>query len=187
MLISPQKYYSSYVDKETLKPIKFVRDTNEDGYTTYEEIRFNHDTKTASSKKGKTKETLKSMDIKMTDCAFDIVSILYYLRNIDLNDKKVGDKIPMNIVFEEKEYSLYVEYLGLDTVKVRKQGKFKCHKVSPLVIAGDYFTETDQMKIWVTADDNKIPVLIESPIKVGKIKAVIAGSENLKYPLTSKQ
>jgi hypothetical protein len=39
------------------------------------------------------------------------------------------------------------------------------------------------MVVWVSQDGNRIPVLIESPIKVGSIKAVLNAYENLKYPL----
>lgn len=179
-------YYTSYVDKETLKPLKFIRDTNEGGYTTYEELRFNHSSGKVASKKGKTKETVKAKEFNIDQCAHDLVSILYYMRNIDFENYTKGDKIPVNVFFGEKEYDLYVKYLGIETKRVKGQGKFKCHKLSPLLVKGDIFTETDKMTVWVTADDNKVPVLIESPIKVGSVKAVIRKTENLKYPVKAK-
>ncbi len=179
--------YQSYVDRETLKPHKFLRKTNQGGYTTYEEIRFDQDAGTITSKKGRTKEKARQMDFSFNEnCMHDIVSILYYLRNIDITGLKKGDKVPINIFFEEKEYDLYVKYLGTETVKVKKKGKFKCHKFSPLLIAGDIFKENNKMIVYVTADDNKLPVLIESPIRVGTIKAVIAHTENLKYDMEAK-
>jgi len=179
-------YYTSYVDKETLKPIKFIRDTNEGGYTTYEELRFNHNSGKIASKKGKTKETVEAKDFSVDDCTHDLLSILYHTRNLDFSKYKKGDQIPVNVFFGEKEYNLNVKYLGIDDVRVKRQGKFRCHKFSPQLVKGDIFDDTSKMTVWVTADDNKIPVMIESPIKVGKVKVVIAGSDNLKYPLDSK-
>jgi len=180
-------YYQSYVDKETMKPLKYVRDINEDGYTKYEELRFDYENNTINSKIGKTKDKLESTDYPMTDCTFDIVSIMYHIRTIDFDGYKKGDKVPVKVFFDEKEYNLYVKYLGKEKVKVKKQGKFLCHKISPLLIEGEIFTETDKMFIYFTADENQLPVLIESPIKVGSVKAVISSTENLKYPVTSKQ
>lgn len=186
-LFKVRDYYQSYVEKETMRPLKYVRDINEDGYTKYSELRFDYENNVINSKIGKTKEDLESTDYPMTDCTYDVVSIMYQLRTIDLDQYTKGDKIPVRIFFDEKEYDLYVKYLGKEKVKVKKQGKFLCHKISPLLIEGDVFTETDKMFVYVTADDNQIPVLIESPIKVGSVKAVITNAENLKYPIEAKQ
>ena len=179
-------YYQSYVDKNTMKPIKYLRNTNQGGYTTYEELRFDHNAGKVASKKGKTKETAKDKEFTVGGCMHDVVSILYYVRNLDFSKYEKGDKIPIQVFFEEKYYDLYVKYLGIETVKVKRQGKFRCHKVSPLLIAGDIFKETNRMVVWITDDENKIPVMIETPVRVGSIKATIAGSENLKYPVKAK-
>lgn len=180
-------YYQSYVDKETLKPIKYIRDTNEGGYTRYQEIKFNHNKGIAESKMGKTKQDTKDETFQIKGCTYDVVSIMYHLRNIDLENYSVGDKIPINILFDDEEYNLYVKYLGDEEVKIKGQGKFNCHKVSPLLVKGGIFTETEQMTVWVTADKNKIPMLIESPIKVGSVKAVLSSAKNIKHPITAKR
>ena len=180
-------YYQSYVEKETMRPLKYVRDINEGGYTKYEELRFNYGNSTISSKTGKTKEEMDQKTFPLKNCTFDAVSILYHLRTMDLENRTVGEKIPIKLFFDEEQYDLHVKYLGKEEIKVKGQGKYYCHKVSPLLIKGDIFTETDQMKVWVTADDNKLPVLIETPIKVGSIKAVIQSAENLKYPVEAKR
>lgn len=180
-------YFQSFVEKETMRPLKYIRDIHEGGYTKYEEIRFNYNTNTITSRTGKNKENLNYSTFPLNGCTFDVVSILYHLRTMDLESRTVGEKIPIKIFFDEEEYSLYVKYLGKEEVKVKGQGKFYCHKVSPLLIKGDVFTENDKMTVWVTADDNKLPVLIETPIKVGSIKAVIQSAENLKYPVEAKR
>lgn len=178
--------YQTYVDKATMRPLKYLRDTNEGGYTQFEELRFDYDSGTIASKTGKTKDQVKSSSFPLQNCTFDIVSIMYQLRNMDLDQYKVGDKIPINIFFDEKQYDLYVKFMGIEEVKVKKQGKFRCYKISPLLIEGGIFTETEKMFVYVTADDNKLPVLVESPIRVGSIKAVINNADNLKYPIEAK-
>ena len=55
-------------------------------------------------------------------------------------------------------------------------------KVSPDLIAGNVFKEGSQMMIWVTNDSNRIPVMVETPVKVGSIKAVLKKYENIRTP-----
>ena len=47
------------------------------------------------------------------------------------------------------------------------------------------FEGGEKMTIWVTDDDNHIPVRIQTPIIVGTIKVDMVGFENLRYPLSS--
>ena len=42
------------------------------------------------------------------------------------------------------------------------------------------------MTVWVTDDENKIPVLVESPILIGFIRAELNKYEGLRNPLKSK-
>ena len=41
------------------------------------------------------------------------------------------------------------------------------------------------MTIWVTDDANHVPIRIETPILVGKVKIDMMSYANLRYPLTS--
>ena len=47
------------------------------------------------------------------------------------------------------------------------------------------FEGGEKMTIWVTDDENHIPVRIETPIVVGTIKVDMVGYENIRYPLSS--
>ncbi len=50
---------------------------------------------------------------------------------------------------------------------------------------GTIFEGGEGMTVWVTDDANHIPVRIESPIVVGKVKVDMMGYSNLRYPLSS--
>ena len=54
------------------------------------------------------------------------------------------------------------------------------------LVAGSVFTGKDDMFIWVTDDENKVPLLFESPIIVGRVQGRLVEYSNLKGPLTSK-
>ena len=117
----------------------------------------------------------------------DMLSILYYVRNQQVEGYEKGDEIPINVFFDKETYPLKVFYDGKDRKKkIKNLGKFNTLKFIPEVVAGYVFDEETRMKLWVSDDQNKIPLLIESPVSIGSIKAVLKRYENLKYPLTSQ-
>ena len=78
-----------------------------------------------------------------------------------------------------------IRYLGKEVIKT-KYGKFNAIKFKPLLLKGTIFEGGEHMTVWVTDDDKKIPVLVESPILIGFIRAELHKYEGLRNPMTSK-
>jgi hypothetical protein len=167
--------YESYIDTTTLQPYKFIRNIYEGGYKKYENVTFNKKTNTAITNDGV---------FKVPGCIQDVLSAIYYSRNIDFNKYKPGDKIPFSLFLDKEVFEMYIRYIGKETVKT-KYGKFKAIKFKPLLIKGTIFEGGEKMTVWVSDDANKIPVRIESPISVGSIKVDMISYSNLRYPLSS--
>ena len=81
--------YESYFSTTDLQPGKFVRNINEGKYKKHEEITFNHQTNTAITNNGV---------YKVPENVQDVISIMYYTRNINYDQYKAGDKIPFTYV-----------------------------------------------------------------------------------------
>ena len=79
---------------------------------------------------------------------------------------------------------MYVRYMGKETIKTR-YGKFRTIKFKPLLVRGTLFEGGEKMTVWVSDDNNKVPVRIESAIIVGSVKVDMMGYRNLRYPLSS--
>ena len=110
-----------------------------------------------------------------------------FLRNTDVDQYKVGDYIPTKVFFDKETFPINVTYDGIENgKKIKDLGKFNTLRVIPDLVAGEVFKKGDKMKIWVSNDENKLPLLIESPVSVGSIKAVLKSYEGLRYPLTAK-
>jgi len=165
--------YESYFNTTDLKPVKFVRNINEGKYQKHEEITFNHQTNTATTNKGV---------YQVPENVQDVISIMYYMRNINYDQNKAGDKIPLAMFLDGKVYSLCIYYMGKETVKT-KYGKFKAIKLRPSLLKGSTLKGGEKMTIWVTDDANHIPVQIESTIAVGKVKMDLMHYENLRHPV----
>ncbi len=167
--------YESYIDTATLQPLKFVRNVNEGGYKTYENVTFSNQTGTAITAKGV---------FKIPSCVQDVLSSIYYARNINFNSYKPDDKIPFTMFLDNQVYNLYIKYLGKEEIKTR-YGKFRAIKFKPLLVKGTMFQGGEKMTVWVTDDANHIPIRIESPIVVGSVKVDMMKYTNLRNPLTS--
>jgi hypothetical protein len=168
--------YESYFDTTHLQPLKFIRNVDEGGYKKTENVTFDQQNNIANTTKGV---------FKIPNCIQDVLSAVYYARNIDYNKYKVEDKIPFDMFLDNQVYNLYIRYLGKEVVKTR-YGKFNAVKFSPLLVKGTIFEGGEKMTVWVSDDPNHIPLRIESPIVIGSIKVDMMQYRNLRYPLSSK-
>lgn len=179
--------YDTYIDKKTLLPNVSVRNIQEGKYRLYDEVTFLKDRKLATSLRGKSKETAEVSEYAVEDCMHDILSIIYYTRNVDFSNLDSGAEIPIKIFMDKEVWPLHVLYKGKEErKKIKGKGKFKTIKFSPEVIAGDVFNNGAEMDVWITDDKNKIPLLIESPVSVGSVKAVLKEYKGLRYDMTAK-
>ena len=167
--------YETYMDTATLKPYRFIRNVHEGNYKKYENASFNHEAKSVVTTRGV---------FKAPDCIQDIISAVYYARNIDFSKYKPNDKINLSVFLDDEMHDIYIRYIGKETIKTR-YGKFRAIKFKPFLIKGTVFEGGEKMTVWVSDDANHLPLRIESPIVVGNIKADMMGYRNLRYPLTS--
>lgn len=179
-------YFKSEVDKKTLLPIEFERSVEEGNYLFYNKTHFNQQNKTAISQKGKTKDNLSSTEHIFKQCMHDVLSSIYFLRNVNYSVMNDQDKIPLKIFIDDGSYLIDVEFGGRKNRKIKNIGLHDTFKLSPELVAGEVFSRDQKMNVWVSNDHNKIPLLIESPVSVGTIKAVLIEHKGLKYALQSK-
>lgn len=178
--------YESYVDTSKLLPIRFLRDVSEGGNYFYEEnIFFPSKNKVYTYLKKRNNEA-KRDTVSLPHCTFDVLSLIYYSRNIDFNKYKINDTIPVKVFLDNEVHHIYIRYLGKGVYTSPYLGSFNCIKFSALLIEGTIFKSGEHMNVYVTDDLNKIPLYIESKILVGNIKVYLKEYKNLRNSLTSK-
>lgn len=166
--------YETFIDAETMLPHKFLRNVNEGGFKIYNNVSFNQSIGQAVSTNG---------IFSVPKCVQDVLSAIYYARNIDYNKYQPGAKIPFSMFLDDQVYNLYIRYVGKERIETR-YGTFNTIKISPLLIEGTIFKGGEKMAVWVTDDNNHLPVRVDSPILVGSIKVDLMGYSNLRNPLT---
>ena len=175
--------YESYFDKETMKPYQFIRKINEGGYVKNQEGFINQETDRVLLKDYKNK---KEKTFVVPNNIQDVVSMFYYLRNHPNIDKmKPGEAIAVDIFFDDEVIKFKLKYLGNEDIST-KFGTVSCMIFRPLVQAGRVFKEQESLTVWISDDDNKMPVRIKASLAVGSLKADIDGFKGLKYPFKVK-
>ncbi|TGD58502.1 DUF3108 domain-containing protein [Flavobacterium humi] len=179
MFFKVEDHYQSFFDKTTTKPYQFLRKIDEGGYTKNQEGIFNQDKNTVFVKDYKN-NTEKTFNV--TEDIQDIVSSFYYLRNHPNIDKmKVGEAIMIDMFFDDEIVKFKLKFIGRETIKTTF-GKVKTMIFRPLVQSGRVFKEEESLTVWISDDDNKIPLRIKASLAVGSLKADLESFKGLRHP-----
>lgn len=169
--------YRSVVDKETDLPVYFVRDVLEGNYVRYDSISFDYEQGKINEYFGKSKETAEHFQYEMNGCTQDMVSILYFLRNTAPDRIATGNNLPINVFFDKEYFDLDIHVLDIYTKRIKGVGKHEVIQLTPQIVTDNVFLEGNEMNIYVCNDESKIPLLIESAVTVGSVKAVLIDTE----------
>ena len=166
--------YQSFFDKETGKPYLFKRKINEGGHKKNKQITFNQQQNTAS-----VQDFIKKKDTVISAINVqDMISAFYFLRSQNTQKMKKGEEIKIDMFFDNHTYPFKLRFLGNETIKT-KFGKIKTQKFRPIVKAGRVFKEQESVTVWITADQNKIPVKIKASLSVGSLLAELDAYKGL--------
>ena len=174
--------YESYVNPKTLTPYLYKRDISEGGYYKFMQYKYNHKSKLVKSlkrkkrKDGTTWDENKSLNIQSS--TKDIVSTLYYIRNLDIHKASPGDQQNFKVLFDNSEKIVTLKYLGKETLAT-KLGSKECYKLALSITGTDVLKGSNDNLLWLTADANKIPVYAKFKIPVGNGELKIESASGL--------
>lgn len=177
--------YQSVVDPTTFHPLWFKRNTYEGGFQVNNRYDFDFEKGKVISSVEHSDKPLTVDTLNLDSCIFDVLSAVYYARNIDFSKYKPGDKIPINFIIDGEFYELYIRYLGNENIKNRDGKQYNCIKFSAMLVEGTLFKGGEDLYVWVSDDKNKIPIFVVAKILIGSVKAYLTGYEGLKYKLNS--
>ena len=179
--------FDSWFACDGLRPLKFTRDTHEGHYVAkntyiydWNAVEPHIDADVYSSSSGQ-----RNLELPLTSCTYDLPSLFFLARNMDIDNIVPGKKYPMTFAIDDDVYNVYFILYGRETIKVKGLGTVKTIKFAARLLAGEVFTGEEDMMIWVTDDDNRIPVCFEAPILVGTASGRLKAYSGLKHPFTS--
>lgn len=179
--------FDAWFTCDGLRPLKFTRDTYEGGYVARNTYIYDWDdpephivADVYSSSRGE-----RSLELPLTPCTFDLPALFFFARNMDIENIVPGQKYPMTFAIDDDIYNVYFILYGKERIKVRGLGTVNTIKFAARLIAGEVFNGEEDMTVWVTDDENRIPVQFEAPILVGTASGRLRSYSGLKHPFTS--
>jgi hypothetical protein len=168
--------FETYMDVESMAPLKFIRRTREGNYVKDDDVIFDHVELYAQSR-NKKKPIPRYVQ--------DIVSAFYYFRNVDFDTAEVNDEFFLDFYLDDSVYYSKVIFDGREKIKT-DFGELMCMRFKPQVAVGEVFQQTYPMVLWVSDDKNKIPVMAKSGVFIGSVTIELQEYANLRYPLGQK-
>lgn len=165
MFFKVREDFQSWFTRDGVVPLKFYRDSRAELETS--------------------RRPARTEELPLSGCTYDLPSLFYMARNMNFSKVKPNIKYPMTFVIDDDIYNVYFIWLGKEKKYIKGIGTVKTMKFAAKLIAGDVFGSGQDMFVWITEDENRIPVYFEAPLKVGRASGCLIGWEGLKYPFDS--
>jgi len=166
--------YETYIDKDMIAPLAFIRRVDEGGYSIKQDYIFNPNKETVF--------TGKKL-VKTPAYVQDLLSAYYFARTQDMRHAKPGELITVPCFVDDTLFSAKIRFIGRETITT-DLGTFKCMIFRPVIQTGRIFKHEEDMNVWITDDENKIPIRAEAKILVGSIKMDLIDYSGLLNPIS---
>lgn len=164
--------FESVISKETLLPEKFIRRTREADYTYDDDVIFNREENLAISRRA---------EKPVPENVHDIISAVYFMRTLNLEDFRTDSTYLIDFFLDDSAYHSHIKYVGRGYLET-EWGWLPCLKVMPMMVTGEVFSKKYPMFVWITDDENHIPLMAESEVIVGSVRMVLVDFKGLKNP-----
>lgn len=165
--------YETYIDRNALLPYQYSEDRHEAKYKHQDKVVFDH---------GEGKITANKGVFPFKGKVFDFPSAYYFARCLDISKLKIGDKFDLPYFLEDGVHTLSITYMGKEKADC-PLGKFNCLKFNPTIIPGRIFKKDSKLYLWISDDNNRIPIKANVGLIVGSVTMELTNAKGLKYPL----
>ena len=175
--------FDCWFSTDTFRPLKFSRDCVEGSYwckNLYVYKSDHIDAQINNSRKGEF-----TVELPKDECTFDIATMLFIVRNMDLSKLTPGGRYPMTYAVDHHIRDIYFRYYGVENQKISGKGVVRAHKFGFEMPKGETFDGENSLYAWFSDDANRVPVYFLAPVKIGQVRGRLYSYEGLKYPFTS--
>jgi len=203
--------YETTFTKDGIVPVKAYRDVHEGDFWARSDYDWRNGGRTLHAVVDKKNRPHRDTVYNESKPVRDVMNLFFAIRALDI-DKLIDGKVAHQIVAMDKDLlNVKLKFFGREEKKISGLGTFRTIKLGVTVNArnveevpesdksnfsiaaekgdgGDenVFYGNSKIFIWVSDDENHMPLFFSAPVKVGSINGRLADFSGLKYPMTSK-
>ena len=159
--------YETYIDVNSGAPLMYRQSVRENKYRNSDSVYFDQKRNVAS---------YKNKRIDIPDNTHDFVSMIYYVRSLDVSKMEKGEAVIIPFFTSDKVILSKVVFDGVEQINVNNK-PVNCYAFKPQVGKGKMFNQDYPATIWISTDAKRLPMLIEARMKVGRVKMELLKSE----------
>lgn len=171
-----------------LIPLAYEKHAHESGDHTIEKATYAYNKNTIKIKTNRVRNNTVRFDetLSSESCIYDMLSVVYYARTLNYASMKKGDKVSIAFLSGKKILNMDIEDHGIETMSANNNKKYDCIKLV-LIINDDAFeNKKEAMTVYITNDSNRIPIRIDSKLKVGSTRAILKSYQGNLYPVNTR-
>jgi hypothetical protein len=158
--------YESYVDASSLLPFRGTKISHHGKRVAQSSFVVDQNGHTATLSDGKALELPKD--------TYDMASVLFAIRGIS---QAPGASKSLNVIDDGKVYPIRVEAEGREKVYTRA-ATYDAFRIAVKMIEGGKASDAHKIRIYLTRDSQRVPVLITAEPPWGQIRIELTGKSN---------
>ncbi len=107
-----------------------------------------------------------------TTKVFDALSALYLARDYNFMSLQKGDSLSFDILHSDQFFSQKIYYEGRENLIDKNNEVHKCYLFSAYIKNNAIISDSDKAYVWVSTDNNRIPLKISVKIPIGRIDII---------------
>ena len=183
--------YTIWVDTATLRTQLFLSEIHEGSYEKRSLFRYDWQRMCSENTWSRRNGPERHRTIRLTPGSMDAISLFFNMRGVDpaqFGEGSEGSGGELQMMLEDTVRVLKYRFLGREVKRIWRLGRFRTLKFACQIGTEDAFSFTDgsEFFIWISDDRNKVPLWLESPIRIGSICACLVSYKNFKYSADAK-
>lgn len=166
----------SVTERDKYIPQKYTRLAHEKNKYSRDEITFSHSADHSKGTGLKYRERKdgsvyhKEIDVEGPSPAYDILSIFFYIRDLDFERLKPDQPVITSIFSGDQAEKLTLYSKGKEKIKLKDKSEADAWHVTFKFTSKGGTKSSDDIDCWISADEDRVPLLIIASLPVGQIR-----------------